>query len=164
MASKPKTDKRRKAKRVITFKGETKGIAQWARELKIRSGTIIQRLKAGMPVELVLSTERVERRDLERRGRLLTFRGETKSQSEWSKELGISQCTISYRLRRGWPVEKALSFAPHQRTTNDDPMRFIRKIKKPFEVRIKTGSGYVIKCFETLEEAQEFRDNYLSSN
>lgn len=39
----------------------------------------------------------------------VTYEGETHSVSEWAHKLGISSQTVSYRLRRGYPVEKALS-------------------------------------------------------
>lgn len=39
----------------------------------------------------------------------LEFSGKVKNQSEWSRELGISQVTLGKRLRSGWSVERALS-------------------------------------------------------
>lgn len=39
----------------------------------------------------------------------LTYRGETKSQAEWSKLTGIKQGTIYKRLKLGWSVDRALS-------------------------------------------------------
>jgi hypothetical protein len=40
---------------------------------------------------------------------LLTFRGRTQHLVDWAKELGVHHQKISKRLKRGWPVEKALS-------------------------------------------------------
>jgi len=40
---------------------------------------------------------------------LITFNGETLSQSEWARRLGMSHTTVSRRLKSGWPIEKALS-------------------------------------------------------
>lgn len=40
--------------------------------------------------------------------RLLTAFGRTQCVAEWATELGISRAAIAGRLRRGWPVEKAL--------------------------------------------------------
>ncbi len=95
----------------------------------------------------------------------ITFKGETKSQAEWAKELGINPGTIAWRLRSGLPIHEVLS---SRRRTNgrpeDHPMKFIYKILRPFEVKLKTDQGLIRKQFKTLEEAQEFRDNYLSSN
>lgn len=39
----------------------------------------------------------------------LEFKGKTQSVEEWSKETGIDYGTITYRLRAGWPVAKALT-------------------------------------------------------
>jgi hypothetical protein len=45
-----------------------------------------------------------------RDNRLLLYKGETKTLSEWSELLGISGITIGHRLdTHGWSVEKALS-------------------------------------------------------
>ena len=41
--------------------------------------------------------------------RLLTFRGQTKAMSVWTKELGFGDGTVRYRLRKGWSVEEALT-------------------------------------------------------
>lgn len=40
---------------------------------------------------------------------MLTFRGETKCLQDWAVELRIHHVTIMSRLRKGWPVERALS-------------------------------------------------------
>jgi hypothetical protein len=52
-----------------------------------------------------------------RRNHLLTFDGETKPISEWSKSLGFPQAVIGKRLKRGWSVKEALTLplsARHQ--------------------------------------------------
>ena len=40
---------------------------------------------------------------------VLEFNGESHNLSEWSKITGISSGELSYRIRRGWDVEKALT-------------------------------------------------------
>lgn len=40
----------------------------------------------------------------------VTFKGATKLVGEWSAELGIP--TLAWRIRKGWPVEKAFSTEP----------------------------------------------------
>jgi hypothetical protein len=49
-----------------------------------------------------------EQQNNRRGNRYLEFHGETKTCAEWSKEAGISPATLCKRLKRGWPVEKAL--------------------------------------------------------
>lgn len=41
--------------------------------------------------------------------RILEFKGESKTVSQWSESLGIDYAVILNRLRRGWSVKKALS-------------------------------------------------------
>ena len=43
----------------------------------------------------------------------LTFRGETKSRAEWSREVGIGETTIAARMQLGWSVERALTTPPN---------------------------------------------------
>lgn len=45
-------------------------------------------------------------------GNRLSYQGEERSVSEWSKILGIKRITILMRLRRGWTVEEALGSKP----------------------------------------------------
>jgi len=50
----------------------------------------------------------------QRRNRLMTFRGQTKTMAEWAAIVGISNRTISNRLRLGWTDERALTEPPHE--------------------------------------------------
>ena len=43
---------------------------------------------------------------------MLTFNGVTQCIKDWSKELGIHDRTIAYRIRQGWSVEDALTTKP----------------------------------------------------
>lgn len=44
-----------------------------------------------------------------RSNRLLTFKGETKTLTEWCKAIGIYHSTVILRIQRGWTVDRALS-------------------------------------------------------
>lgn len=44
-----------------------------------------------------------------RNNRLLTYNGETKSLTQWSREIGVSDRALYKRLRRGWSTEETLS-------------------------------------------------------
>lgn len=44
-----------------------------------------------------------------RRNRFITFNGETKTISEWAKNLGYSSSIIRDRLKLGWTIEKAIT-------------------------------------------------------
>lgn len=43
-----------------------------------------------------------------RKQKLINFQGKNLNITQWSKELGISNMTLNYRLRK-WPIEKALT-------------------------------------------------------
>jgi hypothetical protein len=49
--------------------------------------------------------------------RNLTHKGVTQNIAAWSRQIGIKQCTISYRLDRGWSVERTLTEPIHPRRT-----------------------------------------------
>lgn len=40
--------------------------------------------------------------------RLLTYKGETLPMAEWARRIGLPPNTLSYRIRHGWPVDKAI--------------------------------------------------------
>ena len=90
----------------------------------------------------------------------ITFKGETKSQAEWAKELGLHPGTIARRIRLGLPLEK-VHYTGKLSSKIDDPMRFISVTKRPYQVTIRTTEETICKTFETLEEAQVFRDDQL---
>ena len=46
--------------------------------------------------------------------RFIEFRGERKTLSQWADLLGIKGCTLLWRLRKGWSIEKALSTPPQK--------------------------------------------------
>lgn len=43
---------------------------------------------------------------------LYEWRGERRSVAEWARVTGIDRLTLRYRLRSGWPVERALTERP----------------------------------------------------
>ena len=51
---------------------------------------------------------RAEQSKNKRNNFLLTYNGQTKTISGWAKSLGIDRMTLKGRLRRGWPLERAL--------------------------------------------------------
>ncbi len=44
-----------------------------------------------------------------RNSRMISFHGETKTLSEWSRCLGLNREMLKYRLNQGWDVEKAFT-------------------------------------------------------
>lgn len=42
-------------------------------------------------------------------GRMLTAFGQTRCLSDWARLVGITSQALSFRLRNGWPADRALS-------------------------------------------------------
>lgn len=45
---------------------------------------------------------------------LIEHNGQRRTLTQWARELGLGVSTIHCRLKRGWPVEKALSLSPNR--------------------------------------------------
>ena len=83
--------------------GKRQTISEWAREIGISVATIGSRIKAGTPIDKVLSKEQIHLRFIEFDGRRMTL-------TQWAKERGLSVQTLSNRLNvYGWPVGRALN-------------------------------------------------------
>lgn len=76
-----------------------------------RKGLTIERIdnSKGYFLENVRWATMTEQARNTRRNHLLTFNDKTQSLVEWAEETGLRQETIRRRLKRGWPVEKALT-------------------------------------------------------
>lgn len=89
---------------LITYRGETRSLRDWAELLDLHYQTVVNRHAAGRPVDEILSGALLQRRDV-LRGQvpplLLTLRGKTMNLREWSDETGLSVSCISLRLKRG---------------------------------------------------------------
>jgi lambda repressor-like predicted transcriptional regulator len=111
---------------MITLKGKTQSIAEWAGETGIAAVTIYARLTKGWPPEAVLKPPKpvsgVIRVELDGRQRTL---------SEWSSLTGLNPDTIYGRLRRGWPAKEAIS--------RPAPMRAGRNLTVEGETRTIAG-------------------------
>lgn len=46
--------------------------------------------------------------------RWITYDGETRTICDWAKSIGISETGLNDRLKKGWPLEKALTLPPHK--------------------------------------------------
>lgn len=81
----------------IEYKGETKTISEWSKELGISQGLIRSRFKSGMSPSDIFKKGRVS----SKRDRYLTYQGRTQTVPEWAKEIGITSSALSGRVRRG---------------------------------------------------------------
>lgn len=73
------------------------------------SGCVLSRIEASRPFG---PNNFIWKPANQRSGKTLTYKGETRTISGWSKVLGISRETIKIRLKRGWSVEETLSRKP----------------------------------------------------
>lgn len=93
-----------RSNRLITYKGETKCMAQWADDLGLPKHTLEQRVAKGWDIEKALTTPYHPTR------KQITFNGKSLTKIEWARELGIRYSTLRYRLEH-WTLEKALGGA-----------------------------------------------------
>lgn len=63
------------------------------------------------PGNVVWATKHIQVRN-RRTNRPITFNGETLVLGDWAKRIGIDPKTLSLRLAKGWPIEKALTTPP----------------------------------------------------
>lgn len=96
----------RTTNRMITYRGVTKSLADFAREYHIPYHTLFERVVTyNWDLELALTTPLYTITS----AKPITWNGETKTIGEWSEQVGIKYHTIMSRLYRGWSVDEALS-------------------------------------------------------
>ena len=54
-----------------------------------------------------------------RTNKLLSYAGETHTEAEWAKKIGVNRGTLHERLRRGIPLERALTMPKQQKSYRD---------------------------------------------
>lgn len=88
---------------IITFKGRTQNLCDWAAETGLPQIVISRRIKRGWSVGRALTEPSQDNRVL------LTHNGITQMVAAWARDTGLDQRTISGRLRRGWSIERTLT-------------------------------------------------------
>ena len=96
----------RRTNRICSFQGVTGTMAELCDRFELEYGLVNTRVQRGWSIEDAMSIPKGARR---KRNHLLTFRGVTKTVSEWNKELGGAKNTLSERLRHGYSIERALT-------------------------------------------------------
>lgn len=91
-----------------TIGNETHTAWGWAEKLGIPQAAIRRRLDRGYSVTEAVSLEPIPVGAPP--SRFLELEGVTRSISEWSKILGVSDCVIRNRIARGWSVDRALNY------------------------------------------------------
>lgn len=97
----------------LTYNNETKSLSQWAKDTGIKKSTIEARRYAGDSITDIFRAVGTFARHRTVRGRkhnvFLTHNGNTLTQAQWAKKLGISSSAIKYRIKKQWPIEKIFS-------------------------------------------------------
>lgn len=116
----------------LTVYGQTKTMADWARDAGITRSQIAWRLKRGFPAEVaILPADKVRqwlsagakgrihasKPGMSQTGlyRVISFRGKTQGVSAWASEMGMDKHTLRRRLAAGMSVEKALTLPRDKR-------------------------------------------------
>ncbi len=114
--AKPQARNRRN-NNLLTYRGETRCLSEWAEVLGIPRNTIEGRLRLGWDAEAILSTPpqqgSTHRRRVENMTIPITCGGESRTFHEWSAFLELHPKTLARRLSRGWTLERALSERLH---------------------------------------------------
>lgn len=95
--------------RILSLRGESKTLTQWCEILGLKYGTVFSRLKKGWSEEAALTIPIEHGQKIKVGPGLLKFKGESKTVRSWCQDFGIKPPTLTYRLRLGWSVEKALT-------------------------------------------------------
>jgi hypothetical protein len=90
---------------MLTFKGESKTISLWAKDLSIPSKVIHGRLSLGWSVDDALGIP--PNRGLSKDS--ITYMGEKITWAELASLHGILADTLIYRVKHGWSLEEALT-------------------------------------------------------
>lgn len=99
------TERVEESDRLISYRGESKLLTQWAQDLGIRFSTLRSRLeRSGWDAEKAFTNP------VKPQERIVSYNGESHSITEWAAITGISRITLYSRLNEyGWSLEKALT-------------------------------------------------------
>lgn len=97
----------RRTNRIATFKGVTGTMSQLCDYFGLDYGLVNNRIQKGWSEEQAFSLPKGA--PTEKRNRVITFNGMTKSLTEWNSMLGGTKNTLSERLRNGFSIERALT-------------------------------------------------------
>tara|TARA_R110000822_G_C15338773_1_gene495927 strand:+ start:34929 stop:35390 length:462 start_codon:yes stop_codon:yes gene_type:complete len=106
--------------KTITVDGRTLTMAQWAKEVGLKNGTIQQRLKKGWSIEEALTPSHFK-------GERHSFQGKMMTIAQISLITNVAPTTIRARLKLGSTVERAVSQLVWGRPQGPKPV----VIKKP---------------------------------
>lgn len=119
----------------ITYNGQTKTIAEWAREYGLLSGTLSYRINNGWPIEKAIT------QPLAPKARLYEYKGQLYTAAELAHINGkIATSTMQQRLSSGMTVEEAVE-EPNKRIRRKVRITEERQkqVFKPIEKKVDTS-------------------------
>ena len=121
---------------LITVRGITKPLQQWAADNGLHPNTIRYRLKRGLSLEeaVAVSTKNTPR--------LITIDGDTRSLAEWLRHYNRDHATFYYRIARGYSEQDAITTPPQHATA----LPRADKYDEPLKGR---AGVYAIRCKPT---------------
>jgi hypothetical protein len=109
--------------KTITVDGRTLTMAQWAKEVGLKNGTIQQRLKKGWGIQEALTPTHFK-------GERHRFQGKMMTIAQLSLITKVSPTTIRARLKLGATVEQAVSQLVWGRPQGPKPVKIKRPVPK----------------------------------
>ncbi|MDP1906923.1 MAG: hypothetical protein Q8K85_01385 [Hyphomicrobium sp.] len=98
----PPQERRRTFCRRVSIGGEMVTAAEAARSIEVSHATVLRRVASGFPLENPPAAK------LYRASKWLMHNGETLPLPQWAKRIGLPSQVLWHRIKRGWPVERAL--------------------------------------------------------
>ena len=153
--------------RNYTFRGQTKCLTDWAKEIGCSPSALSRRLDDGETMEQAASA-------IKDYFGPITWRGETMRLAAWARRFGCKWCALRKRLLRGMSIDEAFS-RPVRSIAGKKPMRVL-KVRKPprpyasreyrswkaMRERCRWAAKYVKKGIRVCQEWQESFDNFLA--
>jgi hypothetical protein len=93
----------RRTNHLVTIDGQTKPLAEWQEQYGLPANTLINRINAGMTGADLIAPSNAHKE------RILTYRGVSRSLTQWARAVGITKDCLGKRLRYGWPLSRALT-------------------------------------------------------
>lgn len=92
------------------WKDDFTAFRDWSIRSGYKEGLTIERTDNNGPYspENCIWTTRIEQANNRRANHLITYNGETKTLTQWSREYGHNYAMVQRRLNRGWTIEDAL--------------------------------------------------------
>lgn len=107
-ATRGEQSRNKRDNRLLTFKGKTQTVTDWAAELGINKSTLFHRLDGGWSAEQALTAAV----GAPGAAVMLTYDGRTMSLRDWARETGIPFQTLYYRaVKARWPAARVLGLS-----------------------------------------------------